>query len=74
MDDKLIKEKCDINRIEERTFKNIIGEDFKVDYIIDDEGNAIIPVSPLEFKMIEKIKDLEKRIEELESAKTEEKK
>lgn len=71
MDKELIKEKCDIGKIEERVFENIMGLEERFDYIIDDKGNAILSVSPLEFKMIEKIKVLEDRIEELESVKKE---
>ena len=66
MDKEEIKTKCDLNRIEERTFTNLVGDEYKVDYIIDDMGNAIIPISILEFKMIEQIKELEARIKELE--------
>lgn len=69
MDKEEIKNKIDLNNIEERTFSNFIEEEYKADYIIDDKGNAILPVSQLEFKMIEKIKDLETRIVELEKLK-----
>ena len=70
MDKEELKSKIDLDRIEERTFTNI-DDEYKADYIIDDKGNAIIPISPLEFKLIEKIKDLETRLEALESAKKE---
>ena len=63
-----LKEKIDLNRIEEREFLGIF-ETRKEDYIIDDKGNAIIPVDPLQFKMIERIKDLEERIKKLEEVK-----
>ena len=66
MDKETLKNKCDLNRIEERTFTSIFQEEYKQDYIIDDKGNAIIPISPLEFKLIETIKDLEERIKVLE--------
>ena len=65
MDKEEIKSKIDLNRIEVKP--NIIyGEDFGKDYLIDDKGNYLMPVSPLEFKLIEKIKDLELRIKKLE--------
>ena len=65
MDKEEIKTKCDLNRIEEKIFTNVLGTR-KIDYIIDNDGNAILPVPVLEFKMIEKILDLEARIIELE--------
>jgi len=58
MDIEEIKSKIDLNKIESRTIKDLPTQDF----IIDDKGNAIFLVSPLEFKLIEKIKDLEARI------------
>ena len=66
MDKETIKEKCNFDRIEEIILDDTLGIIKKGDYIIDDKGNAIIPVSPLEFKIIEKIKELENRIAELE--------
>jgi len=41
-------------------------EEVKMDYLMDEAGNYIYPLSPLEFKLIEKIKDLENRIKKLE--------
>ena len=65
MDKEEIKTKIDLNKIEHKP--NIIyDEDFGKDYIVDDKGNFIYPVSPLEFKLIEKIKELELRIKKLE--------
>jgi len=61
-----LKEKCDLGNIKEVIFKDILNEDIKIDYIIDVDGNKIIPVSILEFKMIEKIKELENRLKVLE--------
>lgn len=65
MDKETIKEKINLSKIEEVIFEPL-GIEHKLDYIIDTEGNAIIPVSPLEFKIIEKIKELEARIVLLE--------
>ena len=38
----------------------------KIDYLVDFEGNFIVPLSPLDVKLIEKIKELELRIKKLE--------
>ena len=62
MDIEEIKSKIDLDKIESRIIKDLPTQD----YIIDDKGNAIIRLSPLEFKLIEKIKDLEERIKDLE--------
>ena len=67
MDEEEIKESIDFDRIGE--FTDVIVKDVietKTDYLMDDKGNYIIPLSPLEFKLIEKIKELEARIIELE--------
>lgn len=69
MDKEEIKERCDLSKIEERIFVNVFGDEDKADYIIDNKGNAIIPVSPLDFKIIEKLKELEARIKVIETAK-----
>ena len=65
MDKKEIKERCDLSNIKEVIIKNTYDEDYKADYIIDSEGNNIIPVSILEFKIIKKLEDLQKQIDEL---------
>ena len=62
MDKEKLKEKCDLNRIEEFIDK----DGGKWDYIRDIDGNYIIRLTPLEVKLIEKIKELESRIKELE--------
>lgn len=67
MDREELKEKCDITKIEERTFLDVSNKEYKEDYIVDNDGNAIIQVPPLLFKMIEKILDLEARIKVLEA-------
>ena len=58
MDKEDIKNKIDLNNIQELITKtgNV------VDYLVDSEGHFIIPISPLIFKLIEKIKELEARI------------
>jgi hypothetical protein len=61
-----IKNRIDFNNIQEFTSKNIVGMEYKTDYLVDFEGNFIVPLSPLDVKLIEKIKDLEVRILELE--------
>ena len=66
----MIKSKVDFNKIEERTFTEL-GEERKMDYMMDDKGNAIIHISPLQFKIVEKLKQLEERIKVLEDAKKE---
>ncbi|MCP4585299.1 hypothetical protein [Pseudoalteromonas sp.] len=65
-----LKEACDLNSIEERELTTSLGITKKLDYIIDNKGNAIIRLSPLEFKMIERIKELEARIKDLERIET----
>jgi hypothetical protein len=60
-----IKKEIDIKdlTIEERE----IQEEIKEDFIINNEGNPIILLKPLETKLIEKIQELESRIAALES-------
>ena len=60
-----LKNKIDLNKIEVKP-NIIMGEDFGRDYLIDDKGNYLMPVSPLEFKLIEEIKLLKERVEKLE--------
>jgi len=66
MDREQLKTKCNLDRIEERTFTDGSFE-YKEDYIIDELGNAVIRVSVLEGKLIDKIKELEARILALEA-------
>ena len=47
MDKEEIKNRIDLNNVEPRIIK---GRPTR-DYIIDGEGNAIYPISPLEFKL-----------------------
>ena len=65
MNEKELKDKIDFNRIEETT-RTISKVDFKETFIIDDIGNKIIRLSPLEVKLIEEIKALKIRIGILE--------
>ena len=62
MDKEEIKNKIDLNNIKEFTTE----EGDKIDYLVDFEGNFILPLSVLEVKLIEKIKDLEEKINKLE--------
>lgn len=64
MNKEQLKERIDFNNIREIEFAKLDNQKF--DYIQDSEGNNILRVSPLEFKLIEKIKELENRIKELE--------
>lgn len=66
MDKEEIKAKCNINNIQEITFLDKFGEEIKMDYIIDNNGNAIINIKPLHYVLIEKIKELEARVLALE--------
>ena len=65
MDKEKIKNRIDLNNIQELevTSRDITT---KTDYLVDFEGNFIIPLTPLDMKLIEKIKDLELRIKKLE--------
>ncbi|KKM16730.1 hypothetical protein LCGC14_1682930 [marine sediment metagenome] len=69
MDREEIKNRIDFNNIQEIEIEDIKGIPdtiIKTDYLVDFEGNFIIPLTPLEVKLIEKIKELEARILELE--------
>ncbi|KKL19163.1 hypothetical protein LCGC14_2227870 [marine sediment metagenome] len=69
MDKEEIKNRINFDNIQELEYEMIKGipETLrKEDYLVDFEGNFIIPISPLEMKLIEKMKDLEARIIELE--------
>ncbi len=69
MDKEQIKSRIDFNNIQEKTIEDVKGvpdTGRKHDYFVDFEGNFIIPLSPLESKLIEKLQDLEARIIELE--------
>ena len=71
MDKEEIKNRIDFNNIQEKTFNTFAEKDIKRDYLVDYEGNFIIPLSPLHLKLIEKIKELEERIVKLENPITE---
>ena len=69
MDKEQLKQKIDFNNIQELEYEVIKGLPetiIKTDYLVDDKDNFIIPLNPLEFKLIEKIKDLENRMKILE--------
>lgn len=65
-----IKSRIDFNNIQEfvelEDYSKGIFDTTKIDYLVDFEGNFIIPLTPLELKLIEWIKELEARILELE--------
>ena len=69
MDKNEIKNRINFDNIQQKSIEDIKGvpETAKeYDFLVDYEGNFIIPLSPLEIKLIEKIKELEERILELE--------
>ena len=61
-----IKKRIDFKNVQEKNIPNDLGIDMKIDYLVDFEGNFIVPLSPLDVKLIEKIKELELRIKKLE--------
>lgn len=65
MDNETLKSKVDFTRKGTLVDENGLNQD----YLMDEKGNYIIPLSVLEFKLIEKIKDLEERIKILEERK-----
>ena len=72
MEKEELKTKVDFNNIREVIFIDPnVEKEYKTDYLYDDKGNNIIPLSVLEFKLIEKIKALEERIKVLEGVKIE---
>ncbi len=69
MDKNKIKNRIDFDNIQELEYEAIKGIPdtiIKTDYLVDFEGNFIVPLSPLDLKLIEKIKELEARIIKLE--------
>jgi len=66
MDKEEVKNRIDFNNIQVKVWKSEFIPDQEEDYLVDFEGNFIYPLSPLDMKLIEKIKDLEARILELE--------
>lgn len=65
MDKEEVKKRIDLTNIQEKTIDGMF-DSVKMDYLVDYEGNFILPVSQLEAKLIEKILDLEARIKILE--------
>ncbi len=69
MDKEEIKNRINFDNIQELEYEMIKGipETLrKEDYLVDFEGNFIVPLKPLEVKLIEKIKELEARIKAME--------
>ncbi len=69
MDKEEIKNRINFDNIQELEYEMIKGIPdtiIKTDYLVDFEGNFIIPLTPLEVKLIEKIKELEARIKAME--------
>ena len=60
-----LKDRIDLTNIKNKP-KIIQGEDFGNYYILDSNNNYLMMISPLEYKMIDLLLDLEKRIEKLE--------
>ena len=66
MDKEEMKSRMDFNNIEERT--QIISKvEFKRDYLVDNQGEILFPLTSLEVKLIEKLKELDERIKVLEA-------
>ncbi len=69
MDKEEVKNRMDFNNIQVFEYELVEGVKdtiVKEDYLVDFEGNFIYPLSILDVKLIEKIKELEARITELE--------
>lgn len=70
MKEEELKNHIDFERIGVLTEVNQLSERVSnKDYLMDDKGNYIYPLNPVEFKLIEEIKKLEARIIELEKTK-----
>ena len=69
MDKEEVKRRMDFDKIREVELETL-GIDGLIternDYFYDDEGHNIMPINPVEMKIINKIKDLEARVQELE--------
>lgn len=66
MDKEEIKNRINLDNIQEKRIEIIKDIEIKRDYLVDFEGNFILPISPIEFKLIEEIKLLKERILKLE--------
>ncbi|KKN76295.1 hypothetical protein LCGC14_0371470 [marine sediment metagenome] len=65
MDKEQLKSRIDFNNIQKKSIETVKGipeTARNYDYLVDFEGNFIIPLTPLEVKLIEKIKELEARL------------
>ena len=69
MDKEEIKARIDFENIKELNTTNFIGDEVKMDYLVDFEGNHIIALSPLNVKFIEEIKLIKERLKKLEEVK-----
>ena len=69
MDKEQLKTKIDFNNIQEFISTDIFDRIKKEDYLVDFEGNFIIPLTLLDMKLIEELKNLKARIIELEKVK-----
>lgn len=65
MDRETIIAKTNLDNIREVEFEEF-DKIFKYDYIFDEKGNNILPVSIIEMKLLERIKILEERLTQLE--------
>ena len=67
MKEEELKNKLDFNNMGEREFSVFTDEVEKRDYFFDDKEKPIYPISPVEMKLIGRIKELEARITDMES-------
>jgi len=63
MNKEQLKNKCNIANIQEKT-SEFLGIETKIDYIVDNDGNYILAVSPLEYKIIEMSLNSNKRLDD----------
>lgn len=66
-----LKNRIDLDNIQEKNVLEKHDGVEMVDYCVDFEGNFIYPVNPLEMKIISIIKELEAKVIELEAKVTE---
>jgi len=68
MDKNELISKIDFNNVVEKTELSYNIET-KKDYLVDSKGNKLMRLQPLDVKLIEKIKELEARLQALEEKK-----
>ena len=67
MDKEEIKDKIDIYNVQEKNVNKFLPEEpIMVDYLVDKDGNFIVPLRSIDVVLIDYIKDLELRIKKLE--------